>query len=111
LKALQDAYRALDQKFGQDIVMMDVRALTTVADYFIIATGGSRPQIQALALAAEESLGKNGYALRHSEGLRSANWALLDFGDIIVHLFDKESRNFYNLERVWGDAKLIQTAS
>lgn len=107
LTAVKDTYHALDLKFGKDIVIMDIRAISTMADYFIIATGGSVPQIQALAAAAEESLDKHGYTLRHSEGLRSANWALLDFGDIIVHLFDKESRPFYNLERVWGDAKTV----
>lgn len=107
LEAVRNAYRALDLKFGKDIMIMDIRGISTMADFFIIATGGSASQIQAMASAAEESLSKDGYRLNHTEGLRSANWALLDFGDVIVHLFDKESRPFYNLERVWGDAKTV----
>lgn len=106
-QAVLNAYRALDEKFGKDIIIMDISGLSSVADYFLLVTGGSTLQIQALAAAAEESLTRDGYQLMHSEGLRSANWALLDFGDVIVHLFDKESRPFYNLERVWGDAKII----
>ena len=108
LTAAKATYKALDQKFGQDILIMEISALSAVADYFVLATGGNIPQIQALAAAAEEAMAQNGYKLRHTEGMRSANWVLLDFGDIIVHLFDKENRSFYNLERVWGDAKVIE---
>ena len=107
LLAVKEAYHALDQKFGADIVIMDIREISVVADYFIIATGGNVLQLQALADAAEEALAKHGFPLGHIEGMRSANWILLDFGSIIVHLFDKENRPFYNLERVWGDAKLV----
>ena len=108
LGAAKEIYRALDKKFGQDIIILDISALSTVADYFVIATGGSVPQIQAMAAAAEEAMVKLNYHLHHKEGLRAANWVLLDFGDVIVHLFDKENRSFYNLERVWGDAKIIK---
>jgi ribosome-associated protein len=107
LQAVKDLYYALDQKFGTDIVMMDISEISVVADYFVIATGNSALQMQALAAAAEETLSKHGFILNHTEGMRSANWILLDFGSIIVHLFDKENRPFYNLERVWGDARLI----
>ena len=110
LQAVRDTCRALDMKFGGDIVALDIGDVSVVADCFIIATGGSAPQIQALADTAEEVLGRHGYPLRHTEGLRAANWVLLDFGDIIVHLFDKASRQFYNLERVWGDAKIVTSA-
>ena len=104
---LKELYNALDLKFGGDIVILDIRGISVMADYFAIATGGGATQIQALAQAAEETLVRLGCKLSHTEGLRAANWALLDFGDIIVHLFDKESRHFYNLERVWSDAKQI----
>ena len=107
LMAAKDVYQALDKKFGQDIVILEINAISPIADYFIIATGGSVPQIQAMASATEEAMEKNNYHLRHKEGIRTANWILLDFGEIIVHLFDKENRGFYNLERVWGDAKFI----
>ena len=106
-QALRDIRHALDQKFGGDIVLLDISGLSVMADYFVIATGGSPAQMQALTAAAQEALEKHGYLMSHAEGLRSGNWVLLDFGSIIVHLFDKESRQFYNLERVWGDAKNV----
>lgn len=107
LTAVRDTYKALDLKFGKDMVILDISGISAMADYFIIATGGSSLQVQALAAAAEEAMARHSYPLRHSEGLRSANWALLDFGDVIVHIFDKENRAFYSLERVWGDAKTV----
>jgi ribosome-associated protein len=106
-QAVKELHRALDLKFGEDIVIMDIREISVVADYFVVVTGGNPLQMQALAATAEESLKKQGFTLNHTEGMRSANWILLDFGSIIVHLFDKENRAFYNLERVWGDAKLV----
>ena len=105
--AVQELRQALDQKFGQDIIVMDLRNVTTIADFFVIATGGSAPQLQALADTAEEVLTKHQIPLRHTEGVRAGEWILLDFGGIIVHLFDKESRQFYKLERVWGDANIV----
>ena len=98
--------KALDLKFGQDIVVMDLRGVSTIADFFVIATGTSQPQLAALAEAAEETLKNEGLIMSHTEGTRTGNWVLLDFGAIIVHLFDKDSRQFYNLERVWGDARV-----
>jgi len=98
---------ALDQKFGQDIVALDLRSLPASFDCFVIATGGSLPQIQTLAQATEECLEKCGLPINHIEGMQSAKWVLLDAGHMIVHIFDKENRGFYNLERVWGDAKII----
>ena len=105
--AVQELRNALDQKFGQDIMVMDLRGVSTIADFFVIATGGSAPQLQALAETAEETLTKHEIPLRHTEGMRAGQWVLLDFGSIIVHLFDKESRQFYKLERVWGDANMV----
>jgi len=100
-------YKAVDAKFGQNIVLMDLEGVTSLADYFLIVTGGSAPQLDALSDTVEETLAEYGITIRHREGVRSANWTLLDFGDIVVHLFDKESREYYNLERTWGDAKII----
>jgi len=100
--------KALDQKFGKDIVVMDLRGISTVADYFVIATGTSQPQLAALAKTAEETLTAHGLRLSHTEGMNTGNWVLLDFGSVIVHLFDNENRQFYNLERVWGDAKITE---
>ncbi|MCL2839674.1 MAG: ribosome silencing factor [Defluviitaleaceae bacterium] len=100
-------HQALDTKFAKDILLMDLSELSPIADYFVIATGGSTPQLAALTEAAEETLKAHGFLLNHTEGIRSGNWVLLDFGTIIVHLFDKESREYYNLERIWGDARIL----
>jgi len=107
MQAVLELKDALDKKFGQDIVVMDLRGVTTVADFFVIATGGSTPQLQALADTTEEVMKKHEIPMKHAEGIRSGEWVLLDFGGIIVHLFDKESRQFYMLERVWGDARMV----
>ena len=107
LQAVKELRDALDKKFGQDIMVMDLRGVTTIADFFVIATGGSAPQLQALADTTEETMKKHEIPLRHIEGLATGQWVLLDFGGIIVHLFDKESRDFYKLERIWGDAQMV----
>ncbi|MCL2457191.1 MAG: ribosome silencing factor [Defluviitaleaceae bacterium] len=97
----------LDKKFAKDITVLELGSLSPIADYFVIATGGSAPQLAALTNVADEFLSKNGYARKHTEGLQSGKWVLLDFGSIVVHLFDKESREYYNLERIWGDARIV----
>ena len=101
-------HKALDTKFAKDILIMELGELSPLADYFVIATGNSAPQLAALTQTAEETLKNHGLTLKHTEGIRSGNWVLLDFGTIIVHLFDQESREYYNLERIWGDARIIQ---
>jgi len=105
--AVQELREALDKKFGQDIMVMDLRNVTTIADFFVIATGGSAPQLHSLAETTEEIMKKHEIPINHIEGIRAGEWVLLDFGSIIVHLFGKESREFYKLERVWGDANIV----
>ena len=78
-----------------------------IADYFIIANGTNHSQIQALSDHVEETLGRAGVSLRQIEGYQNANWVLLDFHDVIVHIFDKENRLFYDLERIWRDGRLM----
>ena len=80
-----------------------------IADYFIIANGTNRSQIQALSDHVEETLGKAGVPLRQIEGYQNANWVLLDFHDVIIHIFDKENRLFYDLERIWRDGKPVES--
>lgn len=101
------AYRALEDKKGEDIKIIDITGISVLADYFIIANGNSDSQVSALVDNVEEELHKAGYSLRQREGQTSGNWVLLDFGDIIVHVFDKENRLFYDLERIWKDGKDI----
>ena len=99
--------KALDDKFALDIVILDIGQISTMADYFVIATAANAPQMSALTEITEELLTGCGFRLSHIEGQTSAKWVLLDFGSIIVHLFDKESREFYDLERVWRDAIVV----
>ncbi|MCR4705745.1 MAG: ribosome silencing factor [Lachnospiraceae bacterium] len=102
------AVEALEDKKAQDIRIIDISEISTIADYFIIAGGDNRNQMQALANNVEEKLGRAGMPLRQIEGYDSANWILMDYHDIIIHLFDHENRLFYDLERIWRDGKLIE---
>ena len=101
------AWQALSDKKGEDIKIIDITGVSVLADYFIIASGNSESQISALVDNVEEELRKAGYHLKQREGRSGASWILLDFGDIIVHVFDKENRLFYDLERIWKDGKDI----
>lgn len=102
------AISALEDKKAEDIRIIDISEVSVMADFFIIANGSNRSQIQAMTDNVEEVLGRAGYALRQVEGYNTANWILMDFGDLIIHVFDKENRLFYNLERIWRDGKLIE---
>lgn len=97
------AYRALEEKKADDIKVLDIENVSTLADYFIIASGKNHNQVQAMADAVDEMLGKAGYEPKQTEGYRSANWILQDYSDIVVHIFDTENRLFYDLERIWRD--------
>lgn len=99
------AYNALNDKKGEDIKIIDITGVSVLADYFIIATGNSDSQVNALVNNVEEELHKAGYPLKQREGRASGSWVLLDFGDIIVHVFDRENRLFYDLERIWKDGR------
>ena len=101
------AYKALDDKIATDIKVLDISKVSSVADYFIIANGTNPNQVRAMADNVEEELYKVGVKIRHTEGMQSKKWILLDFGSVVVHIFDKEHREFYDLERVWGDAPEI----
>ena len=102
------AYTALADKKGEDIKIIDISNVSVLADYFIIASGANRNQIQAMADQVQNELAKEEVQVRQIEGYQTANWILMDYGDIIVHLFSKEDRLFYNLERIWTDGKKIE---
>lgn len=102
------AVMALEDKKAEDIRVIDIETVSVIADYFIIATGTNANQIKAMADEVEEKLGRAGFLLKQKEGYEHANWVLLDFGDVIVHIFDKENRFFYDLERIWRDGKVIE---
>lgn len=101
------AIEALEDKKAEDIKVIDISEVSVLADYFIIAGGSNRSQIQALCDNVDEKLGRAGHPSKQIEGYDTANWVLLDFGDIIVHIFDKENRLLYDLERIWRDGKSI----
>lgn len=103
------AIEALEDKKAEDIQVIDISEVSVIADYFIIANGTNRSQIQALSDNVEEALGRAGTPARQIEGYNTANWVLLDFGDVIIHVFDKENRLFYDLERIWRDGKKVDT--
>lgn len=106
-KMVKLAIEALEDKKGEDIKIIDITEVSVLADYFVIASGTNRNQVQALVDNVEETLGRAGYPSRQVEGYQTANWILLDYGDIIVHVFDSENRIFYDLERIWRDGKTV----
>lgn len=102
------AIQALEDKKADDIKVIDISDISTIADYFIIASGKNRSQIQAMCDNVDETLGRAGVSMKQTEGYKNANWVLMDYGDIIVHIFSKEDRLFYDLERIWRDGVLIK---
>lgn len=101
------AVDALEDRKGEDVRVIDISEISTLADYFIIAGGTNINQVQAMADNVQEVLGRAGHMTKNVEGYEAGNWILLDFGDIIVHVFDNENRLFYDLERIWRDGKTI----
>lgn len=101
----------LEEKKAEDIKIIDISEVSVMADYFIIASGSNRNQIQAMADNVEEQLNFLGIKPRQIEGYNTANWILMDFNDIIIHIFNEEDRLFYNLEKIWLDGKHIDKDS
>ncbi|MBE5747169.1 MAG: ribosome silencing factor [Clostridiales bacterium] len=98
--------KALADKLGKDIVAMYVREKTDLCDYFVIASGSNVPQIRAMGERVEELVEKNlGLVPTRTEGVRDGRWAVIDYGDVIVHIFNDETRLFYHLERLWKDGE------
>lgn len=109
LQVAMTAARVADENRGRDIVVLDTRELTSLFDYFVLATGSSRRQLHAMSeeidRVLEDELGDHRMGL---EGYVESRWILLDYGDVVVHLFDDEARQYYNLEELWCDAKRIE---
>ena len=99
------AVQALEDKKGEDIKVIDITGVSVLADYFIIASGTNKNQVQALVDNVDETLGRAGFEAKQIEGTRNSSWVLMDYGDMIVHVFDEENRLFYDLERIWRDGK------
>lgn len=107
---LQVAYKAIDDKRGEDIVVLNMQGISLLADYFIIAEGSSERQAQAIARELKEKAEEAGFDVRKIEGFDSGRWILVDMGDVVAHVFHKDERGYYNLERLWGDAPQLDVA-
>ena len=104
------AVSVLDEKLAENICIIEISEVSTLGDYFILATGKNVNHVRALSDYVSEALDKKNVFCKQSEGYGNANWILMDYGDFIIHLFDKESREYYNLERIWRDGKQIELA-
>lgn len=102
------ACEALSEKKANDIQVIDIREISVIADYFILADGDNPNQLEAMQDAVDEKLHREGVSLKQIEGNRQSTWILMDYGDIIVHIFSKEDRLFYDMERIWRDGVAIK---
>ncbi len=101
------AYEALDDKQGMDIKVLDIHDISVLADYFIIAHGNNPNHVQALIDSVDDALSEHGYPIKSVEGYQSGTWVLMDCERVIVHVFHKDARLFYDLERIWSDGRTI----
>ncbi len=101
------AYDALIEKKAEDVRVIDISEISTIADYFVIASGRNENQMRTLVENVEEKMGRAGYDAKMREGTGSNVWVLLDYGDVIVHIFGQEDREFYDLDRIWRDGKEV----
>ena len=107
LEMAKVACKALDEKKGEDIKVIEIAGISVLADYFIISNGTNQSQVQAMIDNVQEKMNQAGHSIKRIEGNRSSSWLLLDYGDIVVHVFNREDRLFYDLERIWSDGKMI----
>ncbi|MDP4083440.1 MAG: ribosome silencing factor [Bacillota bacterium] len=103
---LKIVVKAADDKRAEDIVALNMKGISLIADYFIICHGNSDKQVQAIAREIKEKAIELQYEVKRIEGFEEARWVLIDLGDVVVHVFHRDERSYYNLERLWGDAPL-----
>lgn len=99
---------AAEDKKAKDVLALDISALSSIADFFVVCSASNSVQAKAIADNIEEKLSEKGLNLLHKEGYQNANWILLDYGDVVAHVFQEDDRWFYNLEQLWGDAPAMQ---
>jgi len=99
--------RAALEKKAEDVMVLDLQGISAVADFFLLASAQSATQVTTIVEAIEGALKTQEVRLRHSEGVPESGWLLLDYGDVVIHVFLEETRNFYALERLWGDARRL----
>ncbi|MDF2836151.1 MAG: ribosomal silencing factor RsfS [Paenibacillus sp.] len=104
------AVEAAEDKKAVDVIALNLKEVSLVADYFVICSGNSDTQVQAIATEVRKQAEKNGARIRGLEGMDTARWVLIDLGDVIVHVFHRDEREYYSLERLWSDAKVVEFA-
>ncbi len=109
MQLMQTIWKAIEEKKGHEPVALDLQGLSTIADYFVICHGNSDIQVQSIATEVKQQAEKAGARIRGMEGYDTGRWVLMDFGDVIVHIFHREDRQFYNIERLWSDARTVET--
>lgn len=108
---LQVTYKAADDKRAEDIVVLNMQGVSLLADYFLICHANSERQVQAIAREMQDQAQEAGYDVKRLEGMDSARWVLVDMGDVVAHVFHKDERAYYNLERLWGDAPQLDVST
>ncbi|MBM7838064.1 ribosome-associated protein [Alkalihalobacillus xiaoxiensis] len=106
-KHLKMVVEAIDDKRGLQITALNMEGISPIADYFVICHGNSEKQVQAIAHELKKVVQKDGLEIKRLEGYDQARWVLLDVGDVVVHIFHKDERLYYNLEKLWGDASIV----
>ncbi len=99
--------KAVDDKRAEDIMMLDMKGISLVADYFLICHGNSEKQVQAIAKEIKDVAAEKEFIIKRMEGYDQARWVLVDMGDMVVHVFHRDERSYYNLEKLWGDAPTV----
>lgn len=107
---LKTAVAAVEDKKAINVVALNLKEVSLVADYFIICSGNSDTQVQAIATEVRKQAEMSGARVRGIEGMDSARWVLIDLGDVVVHVFHRDEREYYNIERLWSDAKVVEFA-
>lgn len=107
-KLVQSIAEVCDDKRAENIIALDMNQVSLVADYFLICHGNTERQVQSIARAVKEEAEERGITVNRMEGFEQARWVLIDVGDVVCHVFHKDERSYYNLERLWGDASEVQ---
>lgn len=108
---LLTAVKAADDKRAEEIIVLNMKGISLIADYFLICHGNSDKQVQAIAREMKEKAEVKGYTVKRMEGFNEARWILVDLGDVVAHVFHRDERSYYNLERLWGDAPIESVQS
>ncbi|MDQ0174211.1 ribosome silencing factor [Bacillus chungangensis] len=108
---LETVLKAADEKRAEDLMALNMQGISLIADYFVICHGNSDKQVQAIARELKSEAELAGYEVKRLEGYDEAKWVLVDMGDVVAHVFHRDERSYYNLERLWGDAPLVDIES